>query len=203
MCRKSLSRLLIGVAVSMKTRLRPRRVVEQVVELVVAGRLDLPSSLAAAARIAEVVRLVDDDDVGQLGDPPEALREVALAAEVGVAEDGEVAEVGAAADAADVRQPFAQVRLPDALLGRLRGEQDDALALVQDEALDQHQADEGLAEADAVAEERAAVLARDLHQRPVGFLLVAVELREHLRPGLVPLGRGQLVAAEELLKAFA
>ena len=123
-----------------------------------------------------------------------------LRLEVGVAEDGEVAEVGAAADAADVRQPLAQMRLPDALLGGLGREQDDALALVQDQALDQHQADEGLAEADAVAEERAAVLAGDLHQRPVGLLLVAVELREHLRASLVPLRRRQLVATEELLQ---
>ena len=79
-----------------------------------------------------MVRLIDDHDVGELGDAPEPLREVALAAEVGVAEDGEVAEVGVTADAADVRQPLAQVRLPDALLGRLRREQHHALAFVQD-----------------------------------------------------------------------
>ena len=90
-----------------------------------------------------------------------------FAAEVGVAEDGEVAEVGAAADTADVGQPVAQMRLPDRLLRRLRREEHDALALVEDEPLDEHQADEGLAETDAVAEERAAVLAGDLHQRPV------------------------------------
>ena len=147
-----------------------------------------------------MVGLVDDHRVGELGDAPEALGEVALAAEVGVAEDGEVAEVGAAADAADVRQPLAEVRLPDRLLRCLRREEHDALALVQDEPLDQHQPDEGLAEADAVAEERAAVLAGDLHQRPVGLLLVAVEQREHLRARLVPLARRQLVAAEELLQ---
>ena len=181
-------------------RLRPHRVVEQVEELVVARRLDSFVSVAPAPRVAEVMGLVDDHDVGELGDPAEALREVALAAEVGVAEDGEVAEVGAAADAADVRQPLAQVRLPDAFLRRLRSEQHDALALVQDQPLDQHQPDEGLAETDAVAEEGAAVLAGDLHQRPVGLLLVAVEPGEHLRAGLVPLGRGQLVAAEELLQ---
>ena len=180
--------------------LRPLRVVEQVVEPVVAGGLDAVVLAAAPARIAEVVRLVDDHDVGQLRDAPEALRKVALATEVGVAEDGEVAEVRAAADAADVRQPFAQVRLPDALLRCLRREQHDALALVQDEPLDQHQAHERLAETDAIAEERAAVLARDLHERPVGLLLIAVDAREHLRAGLVPLGRGQLVATEELLQ---
>ena len=95
---------------------------------------------------------------------------------------------------------LAQMRLPDRLLRCLRREQHDPLALVQDEPLDQHQADERLAEADAVAEERAAVLARDLHQRPVGLLLVAVELREHLRLRLVPLAGGDLVAAEELVE---
>ena len=181
-------------------RLRPRRVVEQVVEPVVARRLGPFVSVPPAPRVAEVMRLVDDHDVGELGDPAEALREVALAAEVRVAEDREVAEVGAPADAADVRQPLAQVRLPDGLLRRLGREQHDPLALVQDEPLDQHQADEGLAEADAVAEERAAVLAGDLHQRPVGLLLVAVDPGKHLRAGLVPLARRQLVPAEELLQ---
>ena len=113
-------------------RLRPHRVVEQVEEPVVARRFDAFISVAPAARVPEVVGLVDDHDVGELGDAAEPLREVALAAEVGVAEDREVAEVGVTANAADVRQPLAQVRLPHALLRRLGREQDDALAFVQD-----------------------------------------------------------------------
>jgi hypothetical protein len=123
--------------------------------------------------------LVDDHHVSQLRDTAETLRKVALPAEVRVAEDGKIAEVSTATDAPDVREPFAQVRLPDTFLCCLGGEQDDALALVQDEALDQHQAYERLAETDAVAEERAAVLAGDLHERPVGLLLIAVDAREH------------------------
>ena len=46
--------------------------------------------------------------------------------------------------AADVRKPISQVRVPDGLLGGLRGEQNDSLALVKHEPLDQHQPDEGL-----------------------------------------------------------
>ena len=112
----------------------------------------------------------------------------------------QVAEVRAASDAADVRKQPVQVGLPYRLLGGLRCEQHDTFALVKDEPLDQHQADEGLAETHAVAEERAAVLPGDLHERPVRLLLVAIEVREHARPCLVPLGRGQLVPAEELLQ---
>ena len=103
--------------------------------------------------------------------------EVALASEIGVAEDGQVAEVRAAADTADVRKPLPQVRLPYPLLGGLRCEQHDTPALVKDESLDQHQADEGLAKTHAVTEERTAVLPGDLHERPVRLLLIAVEVR--------------------------
>src|SRR5207245_1941537 len=118
--------------------------------------------------------------------------------EIGVAEDSEVTEVRSSADATDVRQPLAQVRFPDALFGCLRCKKHDALALMQDEPLDQHQADKGLAEADPVAKKRATMLARDLHEGPVGLLLVAVESRKHSRACLIPLRGRQLVAAEEL-----
>ena len=127
-----------------------------------------------------MVRLVDDHHIGQFRDAAEALRKVALPAEVRVAEDGKIAEVRAATDSSDVREPFAQMWLPYTFLCCLGGKQDNALALVQDEALDQHQAHERLAETDAVAEEGSAVLARDLHERPVGLLLITVDVGEHL-----------------------
>lgn len=92
------------------------------------------------------------------------------------------------------------LRLPHAFLGRLGRKEHDPLAFMQNEPFDQHQSDEGFAEADAVAEERATMLARDLHERPVGLLLIAVNPREHLRAGLVPLSRSQFVAAEEFLQ---
>ena len=92
------------------------------------------------------------------------------------------------------------MRLPDGFLRGLWGEQHDALALVQDESFDQHQPDKSLAEADSVAEEGAAMLAGDLHQRPVRLLLIAVDAAEHLRSRLVPLAGRQLVTAEELLQ---
>lgn len=145
------------------------------------------------------MRFVDHDDVCQFSDTTEALGKVTFAAQVRMAEDGQVAEVAAAAD---VGQPFTQVWLPDAFLGGLGRKEDDALALVQHEALDQHQPHEGLAEADAVAEERAAVLSGDLHERPVSLFLVTVDPREHLRARLIPFGRGQFVAAKELLQCL-
>ena len=64
------------------------RVVEQLEQAVVARRIDSPVRVTRAARIAEVVRLVDDDDVGQFLDALETLREVPLSSQVGVAEDG-------------------------------------------------------------------------------------------------------------------
>ena len=94
------------------------------------------------------------------------------------------------------------MRLPYPVFGRLRCEQHDTLALVKDEPLDQHQTDEGLAKTHAVTEERTAVLPGDLHERPIRLLLIAIEVREHARPCLVPLGRGQLVPPEELLQGL-
>ena len=49
------------------------------------------------------------------------------------------------------------------------------LAVADDKPLNQHQADERLAEADAVAEKRAAMLAGDLHQGLVAVLLVLIQ----------------------------
>ena len=92
--------------------------------------------------------------------------------------------------AADVRQPLAQVRFPHALLRRLGSEEHHALPFVQHQPLDQHQADEGLTEAHAVAQERAAMLAGNLHERPVGLLLIAVDPGKHFRAGFIPLGTG-------------
>ena len=173
--------------------------VEQLEQAVVARRFKSPVRVSPAARIAEVVRLVDDDDVGEFRNAPETLREVHLTSQVGVAEDGQVAEVRATAD---VRKPLTQVGLPNPLLGRLRCEQRDTLALVKDEPLNQHQTDESLAKTHAVTEERTAVLPGDLHERPVRLLLIAIEVREHARPCLVPLGRGQIVPPEELLQGL-
>jgi hypothetical protein len=73
---------------------------------------------------------------------------------------------------------------------------------VQHQSLNEHQANEGLAETDTVAKKRPTVLPRDLHQRPVRLLLVTVDPGEHPRASFVPLGCGQLVSAEELLERF-
>ena len=177
-------------------------IVQKIEHAIVARRLDPLTWVAAPPRIPEVVGLVDDDYVRQFRDAPEALGEVALAPQISVVEDRQVAEVPTPADSADVRKPVAQVRLPHPFPGRLRCEEDDALAFAQHKALDQHQADERLAETHAVAKEGAAVPPGDLHERPVRLLLVAIQLVEHLRTGLVPLGRGELVTPEELLQGL-
>jgi len=67
-------------------------------------------------------------------------------------------------------------------------------------ALNQHQADKGLTQANTVAEERAAVLGGDLHQGVVALFLVVVQNGIHFRLGLLPFRYRHFVAAEELLK---
>ncbi len=71
------------------------------------------------------------------------------------------------------------MRVPDGFFCRFRREKDNALAFVQNEPLNQHQSDERLPETNAVAKKRATLLVRDLHQRPVGLLLVTVKHGEH------------------------
>ena len=78
----------MGVGRQHEHGLRAFRVIEQLEQSVVARRFDSPVRVTPAARIAEVVRLVDDDDVGEFRNALETLREVPLASQVGVAEDG-------------------------------------------------------------------------------------------------------------------
>jgi hypothetical protein len=83
-----------------------------------------------------------------------------------------------------------------------RDDERDPLSLVVDEPINQHEADEGLAEADSVAQESTTVRARDLQERVVAFLLVLIEYLIHPRDLLLPLGDCELVALEELQQGF-
>lgn len=56
-----------------------------------------------------------------------------------MSEDSQVAEILAASD---MRQPFAQVGIPDTLPGGLGGRRDHPLAFVEHQTLDKHQIDE-------------------------------------------------------------
>src|SRR5262249_34244597 len=155
--------------------LPPHSVVQELVQSEVARRLDSLIRVTLATRIAEVVGFIDHDSVSELGDPSEPLGKIAFPAEIGVTEDSEVAKVGVPADAAYVRQPFTQVRLPHNFLSRLGSKQYHTLGLMQHEALNQHQSHEGLAQTNAVAQERSAVLSGDFHQRPIGLFLIAID----------------------------
>ena len=46
------------------------------------------------------------------------------------------------------------------------------------------------------------MLTRDLHHRPVGLLLVPIEVPEHFGLALIPFGRRELMAAEKLLQSL-
>ena len=182
-------------------QLRAHLVAQKVEQAPVAGTLIIAVlGLAAAAAITEMVRLVDDHRVGQLGDPPEPLGELPATVQIGVAEHGETREVSATAHTADKGKPVPQVRLPDPLPRRLRSEQHHPLVLVQHQPLDEHQPHERLAEPNPVAQERPTVAPGDLHQRPVRLPLVAVEMTEHPRPRLVPLARREFPTPEVLVQ---
>src|SRR5207245_1429022 len=102
--------------------LRSHRAVQEFIELIVARRLRPFLRVPPASRVPEVVRFVDYHYVGELGNPAESFREIALAAEVRMAENRQVAEVSVPTDTADVRKPLTQVGFPDPLLRCLRGE---------------------------------------------------------------------------------
>src|SRR6185312_2867413 len=183
-------------------RLRPRRIIQEVIEPIVARRLDSFINTAWSAWITEMMGFVNYYDVGERCDPAKPLGKITLAAKVRMAEYRETAKVGVSADATNVRKPLAQVRLPYRLFRRLRSKQHHPLAFMQHQTLDQHQSYKGLAESDAVAKKGATVLAGDLQKRPIALLLIAVEPGVHLRPGFVPLRVCQLMTAEIFLESF-
>ena len=174
--------------------------VRQQIKQPVVARWLAPASHAGHARIAKVMRLINNHHICQFRNALEALREVAFAAQVRMAEYRQVAKVCIATHPANMRQPVTQVWFPHAFARALGRKQHHALALVQHHALNQHQAHKRLAKAHAVAQERAAMLARNLNQRPVRLLLVAVQVLEHARLVLVPLGGRHLMPAKELLQ---
>ena len=71
---------------------------------------------------------------------------------------------------------------------------------MDDEPLDEHEADERLAETDTIAQEGAAVLAGNLQEGLVALFLILIELGNIRESRLLPLARGQLVTLEELLE---
>jgi hypothetical protein len=84
-------------------RLGPDGAVKKVVESVVAGGVPVYLGVASTSRIAEVMRLVDEDDIRKFCDAEEPFGEVALSVQVRVIEHCQVAEVRTAANATDVR----------------------------------------------------------------------------------------------------
>ena len=166
---------------------------EQIVEPpVVCERLGWPTPETG---IAEMVGLINQDNVGHFLHAIQAVLVVAPAEEIGMVEDDQVAEV-----APEVPKIAPDVPFPDIVAPGFRDQQDHTLPVVHDKPLDQHQADERLAKPDAVAQEGTAVLRRDLQQGVVPLLLVAVQDGVHLRLRLFPFGNGHFVTAEELLE---
>src|SRR5262245_54753973 len=68
--------------------------------------------------------------------------------------------------------------------------------------LDEHEAHEGLSQADAVAQERTAKLSRDSDEGPVRLLLIPIQAGVDHRLGFVPLSVCDLIAAEKLVEGL-
>ena len=92
------------------------------------------------------------------------------ALEIGVIKDFEREET-----VQQMRHVAFDVALPDRLAAGLRHEQDDAFLLIHHEPLDEHQTDEGFAQADTVAKECTAVVGSDVVERCVAVALILVE----------------------------
>ena len=127
-----------------------------------------------------------------------------LQPEIGVVEDNQAAE-HARAGASHMSEPGAKLAFPDIHAGRLGDEQRHALAVVDHQPLDDHQADEGLAQAHAVAQERAAELLGNIHQGMVALFLVMIQDGVDVGAALLaacrlPLVGGQAVASAKLVE---
>jgi hypothetical protein len=146
-----------------------------------------------------VVGLVDEDDVGAVLHLAELLGKIDLVAGLS-RQVGVVVDLQPAVGAAEMGGVEAQGLLPDGLAGGLGDEEGDALALVLDQVLQQHQADEGLAQADAVTQEGAAVAVGDLQQLVEAVLLVLIEDSVDARLVREPLLIGQLLAAVQFVQ---
>ena len=105
-----------------------------------------------------MVCFVDDDHIGQLLNTLEIILEFAEP-EIGMVEDHQAAE-HARAGAPHMAESGLKFSYPDVDSGRLGDEQRHPLAVVDHQPLDDHQADERLAQAHAVAEESAATSCR-------------------------------------------
>jgi hypothetical protein len=147
--------------------------------------------------IAEVMRLVDDDDVRARADTFEVLCNLPAPQQVGVVEDFELAVL-----AEQVGQALSKGALPDRFASGLRYEERHLQSVMDDQPLDEHQPDIGLAEAHAVTKESAAVAVCALQQRVVALPLVGREDLVHGRVVSLPFRCGQFMALEVLVQRF-
>ncbi len=142
-----------------------------------------------------MVSFVDEDDVRVAKRPGHVAGPFPLPLKVSMVVSDETNEA-----AVQVRQKSLDNRFPNVLAGGFRREQDDALRLMHHESLDEHQADVGFTESNAIAKKSATVAASDLNEV---FVSVALILREELENDgllLVPLVRSQFMPAAKLVQ---
>ena len=142
-----------------------------------------------------MVGLVNQDDIGITKGALQMAREAAFALKVGVIVGNEGDE-----SAVEIRQEELNGRSPDIFARCFRREQHNAFAFMHHHALDDHEADVGLAETDAIAKECTPVEPGDLDKVLVGVLLVAGQLREDDGALTVPFIGSQFVTAQQFMK---
>src|SRR5437879_3878165 len=101
-----------------------------------------------------------------------------------------------------MRGVFPERADPDGIAGGLGREESDSLPLFFNQVFDQHHADEGLPEADTIAEQSTAEAAGDLQQVVEAVLLIFVQLRIDSRVLLEPLLLRRLLAAMKFVQSL-
>ncbi len=149
-----------------------------------------------------MVGFVNDDRVRPSRNFVQLFLVIPAAQQIGMVENFEARE-----NPADVGKIFSNRLFPDRYAARLRHNQRHQLPIPQDQAFDQHQTNERLPQSDAIAQKRSSMLPRDLHQRFVAILLVAIHDRVNARTvvlsaGPLPLIIGHLMPAIEFLHGF-
>ena len=148
------------------------------------------AGFASEAAITKMVGFVNDDGIRLIRHLFKDGREIRAvgadaAHEVGVIENFEREEA-----VQKMRQIFSYVPLPDRHAAGLGDEQDDALLLIHHQPLNEHEADEGFPQADAIAKECAIVIGGGVIERGVAVALVLIEDGIDFGFGLFPFAGG-------------
>jgi hypothetical protein len=131
------------------------------------------------ARVAEMVRFIDDYCISHFLDTIKAVKEIAASSQIRVVEDDEVAEI-ATLYASKMRKISLQITFPHISTGGLGNQQDHTFSLMFDQPLNEHEPDKSFAQAYTIADEGSAILATELYKSLIALFLILVQNGIHL-----------------------